>query len=218
MSLCPAPLFINDVGLDSGTLGGTGGTNEWLRAKGKGGKGMDDGATNRQVIEVSAWVTPEGMAARYRPTDADGAPPPRQRPLQRDPLVLLFAEGQLKRHHVQAGLEIARVFRAVTLGVSGHTTAGYGERLDRGADAELPEMLRIALVSRYAPWRRWAGEIAATPARSLADLTLLVCVDGLGPRQAADVLRMDHRTVKRRLQVSLHWYALHAGWLAPKDA
>jgi hypothetical protein len=142
----------------------------------------------------------------------------RFRPLQRDPLVALLSDGMLQRHQLSAGHEIARVYAAWTSGVGARVSAAYGERMDRGAEPDLPEALRIASVNRYRPWRVWAGAIGVNGRRSLADLTLLVCVDGLGPRQVAGALGMDQRTVIRRLQDSLHWYARNAGWLSERQA
>jgi hypothetical protein len=143
---------------------------------------------------------------------------PRFRPLQRDPLVMLVNDGVLHRHQLAAGQEIARVFMAWTAGVGARVSAAYGERTDRSPEPDLPEALRIASTNRYRPWREWAGSVAVNARKSLADLTLLVCVDGLGPQQVGDTLRMDRRTVVRRLQISLQWYARNAGWLTDREA
>lgn len=143
---------------------------------------------------------------------------PRFRPLQRDLLVVLLNDGALHRHQLAAGQEIARVFMAWTAGVGARVSAAYGERTDRSPEPDLPEALRIASSNRYRPWREWAGGVAVNARKSLADLTLLVCVDGMGQRQVADAIGMDQRTVVRRLQVSLHWYARNAGWLAEREA
>jgi hypothetical protein len=166
------------------------------------------------------FVTSEGMAAPFRPV-ADAVPPsPAPRQLRRNALVWLHADGILHRHQVLAGQEIERVFRLITAGVGASLTARYGRiTFDRAAPGDdLPPGLRSAYVDRYAPWRTWAGAVAVTPAKSLADLTILVCVDDRGPRQVAEAMRMDHRTVKRRLQDSLHWYARHAGWVEERNA
>lgn len=172
-----------------------------------------------QAIEVRTYHTPEAIAAQHRPASGGEVPAcERPRPLQRSALVHLMAEGVLPAWSVRAGQEIGRVYAAITASVAPRVSANYGERLDKSPDEDLPEALRIACVSRYTPWRQWSGQQAVTPARALSELTLLVCVDGLGPRQAADALRMDQRTVKRRLQASLHWYARHAGWLHAREA
>jgi hypothetical protein len=142
----------------------------------------------------------------------------RFRPLQRCPLVMLLNDGALHRHQLSAGQEIAKVYAAWTAGVGARVSAAYGERTDRSPEPDLPEALRIASTNRYRPWRVWAGAIGVTARKSLADLTLLVCVDGLGPRQVAGALGMDQRTVVRRLQDSLHWYARNAGWLSEREA
>lgn len=164
------------------------------------------------------YTTPESVAARYRP-DAVAQPEedaPRRRPLQRDPLVLLAADGCITRKQLEAGQEILRVFHAITAAVAPRVAA-YGERVAQGSGGDLPVHLRLAYCNRYVPWRAWAGAQAATPRHSLADLTLLVCVDALGPRQVADHLRMDQRTAKARLRASLHGYCRLAGWVAPED-
>jgi hypothetical protein len=166
------------------------------------------------------FVTTEGMAAPYRPVTDAPPPAPTRRPLRRNALVWLLSEGILHRHQVQAGQEIERIFAVITAGTGASLTARYGRiTFDRAASSDdLPPGLRTAYVDRYAPWRSWAGRIAVTPAKSLADLTILVCVDDRGPRQVAEAMRMDHRTVKRRLQDSLHWYARHAGWVEERNA
>jgi hypothetical protein len=165
------------------------------------------------------YVTPEAVAARFRPVEVDEAavdPQPRSqpRPLMRDVLVRLFADGVIHRRQLDAGQEIERVYRAITASVSPRVTAAYGERIARGGDGEdLPVSLRLAYSTRYVPWRTWAGGVAVTPARSLADLTMLVCVDGYTPRQLRPRLGLHEQTLKRRLQVSLHEYCRIAGWL-----
>lgn len=184
--------------------------------------GCEQGVRQIVLEDLPApYITPESVAARYRPAEAPDASPepeaPRRRPLQRDPLVLLENEGVITRKQLDAGREILRVFTAITAAVAPRIVAAYGERVAKGIGEDLPVHLRLAYANRYAPWRDWAGAQAATPRSSLADLTLLVCVDGLGPRQVADRLRMDHRSVKRRLQASLHEYCRLAGWLAPSE-
>jgi hypothetical protein len=176
--------------------------------------------TRQVVLEdlPAPYVTPEAIARRYRPAEAPEADAaPRARPLRRDPLILLEGEGVLTRKQREAGHEILRVFTAITASVAPRIVAAYGERLAAGAGGDLPVHLRLAYCNRYVPWRDWAGRLAATPRASVADLTLLVCVDGFGARQVGDRLRMDQRTVKRRLQESLHGYCRLAGWIAPDD-
>lgn len=176
-----------------------------------------DGVLTRVVGQVDVgmqprpFVTPERMAARYRP--AEDAEPSRPKPMQRDVLVRLFADGVLHHRQVAAGQEISRVYAVITAAVGARVIATYGERLPGGTGEDFPPSLRAAYVDRYKPWREWAGAIAATPARSLADLTLLICVDGLTPRQLRPVVGLHEQTIKRRLQVSLHQYCRIAGWL-----
>jgi hypothetical protein len=69
-------------------------------------------------------------------------------------------------------------------------------------------------VDRFTPWSDWARRQLVNPAAGLAlrDLTLLVCVESLGQRQAARLLAMDQRRLLRLLQDSLWWYVEHAGW------
>lgn len=165
------------------------------------------------------YVTPEAVAARFRPVEVEEAaaspqPRPHLRALRGDVLVRLFADGVIHRRQLDAGQEIERVYRAITASVSPRVTAAYGERMAKGSDGDdLPVSLKVAYSSRYVPWRTWAGAIAATPAKSLADLTMLVCVDGCTPHQVAMLIGVHHATVKRRLQISLHEYCKIAGWL-----
>lgn len=172
---------------------------------------MDDAGATRRIV-VGAYVTPERMAAPHRPVEA-AERAPRPKPMQRDVLVGLFADGVLHRRQVHAGQEIARVYALITAGVGARVTATYGERVPGGESEDLPPSVRAAYSDRYKPWREWAGAIAVTPARSLADLTLQVCVDGLTPRQLRPLVGLHDQTIKRRLQVSLHHYCRIAGWL-----
>jgi hypothetical protein len=167
------------------------------------------------------YITPESVAARYRPADApepsvDRAP--RMRTLSRSVLLRLLADGVITAKQARAGQEIAEVYRAITASVAPRVSAAYGERIGGERDAELPLTLRLALNNRYGPWRSWAGAVAVTPARSLADLTFLVCVDERGLDAAGRLLGVHHTTVKRRLQRSLHWYCANAGWLTEREA
>jgi hypothetical protein len=178
---------------------------------------------DRQIVlegQPRPFVTTDGMAARFRPAEAAPAQAAARRTLRRNALVWLHSEGILHRHQVLAGQEIERIFAVITAGAGASLTARYGRiTFDRAASGDdLPPGLRAAYADRYAPWRAWAGALAATPAKSVADLTILVCVDDLGPRQVAEAMRMDQRTVKRRLQDSLHWYARHAGWVEERNA
>lgn len=138
--------------------------------------------------------------------------------MQRCPLVLLGLGGVLPPWSVRAGQEVMTVYRLITSAPGGRVTAGYGERLDPGAVGDdLAPTLRAAYADRYAPWRAWAGAVAVTPARSLADLTLMVCVEELGLWQVRQRIGLHDTTVKRRLQDSLHWYACTAGWVPEKN-
>jgi len=178
---------------------------------------MTDAQARRAVAEAHARRMAREAGAIARACDDHLAASPeaaRCRPLQRDPLVMLGEDDVLTRRQVDAGQEIATVFQAITSAVAPRVSA-YGERLARGVADDLPVSLRLAYSNRYAPWRDWAGQQSATPRASLADLTLLVCVDGWGCRQVAQRLGMDQRTVKRRLQASLHGYCRLAGWVAP---
>lgn len=191
-------------------------------------EGGCEGGVRQIVLEdlPRPYVTPEAVASRFRPVATEEAPQPgpvdeeaaRPKPMMRDALVRLFAAGIIHRRQLDAGQEIERVYRAITASVSPRVTAAYGERLAKGSDSdELPVSLRVAYSTRYVPWRTWAGAMAVTPAKSLADLTMLICVDGAGLWQAGQAIGLHDTTVKRRLQISLHWYAVNAGWVVEKN-
>ncbi len=169
------------------------------------------------LVEGGAYHTPEAMAAPHRPSGVDEVSGP-PRPLQRNALLVLGVEGVLPNWSVRAGQEVARVYRLITSASAARVTAGYGERLDPGASSDdLAPSLRSAYADRYSPWRVWAGGVAVTPQRSLADLTLMVCVEELGMWQVGQRIGLHHTTVKRKLQGSLHWYARNADWLPEKN-
>ena len=180
---------------------------------------MTDAEARRAVSEAHAKRMAREAAAMARACAAHLASVPealRCRPLRRDPLVALAEAGALTRRHLEAGREIAAVYQAITAEVAPRVSR-FGERLPGAAGSDLPVRLRLAYTNRYAPWRDWAGAQAATRRASLADMTLMVCVDGYGPRQVADLLRMDQRTVKTRLRESLHGYCRIAGWVGPNE-
>jgi hypothetical protein len=140
----------------------------------------------------------------------------RGRALTREPLALLHQRGSLPTESLRAGQEIARVFVAIASTVTPRVTASYAGREAAGPRTdEWSVSLRTAYRDRYIPWRAWAG---MQPVRkrgsreTLGDLTLLVAGEGHGPDEAALAFRMHRQTVVRRLQESLWWYALHAGW------
>ncbi|MBR0677231.1 hypothetical protein GXW77_13700 [Roseomonas alkaliterrae] len=181
---------------------------------------------DRQIVleDLPApYCTPEAVAARYRPEPVEVAEDeaPRLRPLRRDPLILLEADGAITTKQREAGQEILRVFTAITAAAAPRGVCGYAERLSRSTSDDLPVSLRLAYTNRYGPWRDWAGREPASRRQrraSLADLTLLVCVDGLGQDQAGLRLGMCRRSVVARLAYSLHHYCLLAGWIAPEKS
>lgn len=137
------------------------------------------------------------------------------RVLTRDPLVLLARHGSLPGPSLRAGQEIARVFQAIAAGVTPRVTARYAEAMVQGTPQEdWPLALRVAWF-RYGAWRDWAGRqpVRVRGSReTLGDLTLLVAGEGHAPKVVAPLLGVSPQTVLRRLQHSLWWYAVNAGW------
>lgn len=181
------------------------------------------------LLPGEAYVTPHlDDAAQLRATAAelremalrvgaaDAVPPPRRRlVLYRDALHALQEKGWLPDVSVEAGREIAKLREAVTRCASGPAMCRYGAPTMAGGGDMLPPTLHEAYLTRYQPWADWARHqvIAPKAGHTLLDLTLLVCVDGLGQRQAADRLRMNQRRLLRLLQDSLWWYVENAGWV-----
>lgn len=184
-------------------------------------------AADALALELAWAAPPEALAKALGvvlPADAeerhrvlvDLARQAQGRPLTRDPLALLHRRGSLPNESFRAGQEIARVFMAISAGVTPRVVASYGERAPSGpAMEDWPVTLRTAYRDRYVPWRAWAG---SQPVRkrgsreTLGDLVLLVAGEGHCVEVVAVQLRMDKRTVLRRLQDALWCYAVRAGW------
>lgn len=174
-----------------------------------------DAARARQAAQA-ARQRDRAQGRHTRALDAAATAEARVRPLTRDPLVLMLQRGHLRDEQVRAGQEILRVYTAISAGITAKVTTSYWERVAGGPPQEdWPPALRRAYRERYAPWRDWAGAIGVAGASTLADLTMLVAVDGYGPVQVAGRLGLHHLTTRRLLQRSLWWYALHAGWARP---
>ena len=122
----------------------------------------------------------------------------------------MFERGQMGAMQVRAATEIARVFQAVGCELSARTSR-YGAV--SGGGNEWPVALGVAYRERYTPWREDQGRAALVSGRSPCQLVFLLVVDNLGPRQAADRLGMDQRTLKAGVCESLYRYAELAHWL-----
>lgn len=172
-----------------------------------------------QTVEVRAYHTPEAMAAPHRPLDDQVyAGQGKRRPLQRSPILQLYAGGSLPHWSVAAGQEIARIDERVYGDSASRVTADYGAVTGGGShDADLPLALRVPHAARYVPWRQWASGQKGGPLHSLYALTLLICVEECSVGHVSERARLHHGTVKRRLQASLHWYARNAGWVMEKN-
>ncbi|MFK4047647.1 hypothetical protein ACI2KH_22135 [Roseomonas mucosa] len=162
----------------------------------------------RTPHSVVAAITAEIDARRDKLFSAEG-----ERRLRRDIGFLLYDGGKIRIEQFRAIGEIAEVFAAITRSLQPKLSATYGERLPGGCEADLPPMLKAAMVERYAPWREWAGATKAGSRANLADLTLLVAVDNLGMEQVGNRLGMNRRSVLRDLQRSLWQYALIGDWV-----
>jgi len=146
----------------------------------------------------------------------------RRRLLRADRLDVLHERLQITPAELRAGHEIAAIHRwRAGLGLPG-VASQLGAMVDgAGPDAYGDAWLAWieAEHTRYAPWSAWAMafQVKAAPAAFLADLTLLVAVEGLGLRQVAGRLAMDQRRAHALLRRSLAWYAHHAGWIASPE-
>ncbi|HWX48140.1 MAG TPA: hypothetical protein VNZ61_08810 [Roseomonas sp.] len=149
-----------------------------------------------------------------RPSGTPADAQPRRRLIFRDSLQQLEVKGHIRPIQAQAGREISRVHAATVGGGPKLAQSRYGE-VDGGAPGEdIPASLLPACANRFQPWRSWAETRRASRRGSatLFDVTLRVCAENLGIRQAADALGMDERTVLGALQRSLWQYCLIAGW------
>lgn len=159
-----------------------------------------------------------GMARSSEALGARAGRRPRLR-LRIDVFEVLEERGLLPEPSIRAGREIGRIAEAVTRGRCALARPGYGEQSSDDQDG-IPASLRSAFRDRYEPWHGWARQQAVSrrSGYSMLDITLLVCVEGLGQRQAADRLRMNQRRLLRALQDSLWWYVERAGWVQVSPA
>lgn len=130
-----------------------------------------------------------------------------------DPLVRLLADGRIGRDEFRAGREIGTVSYLTTREARGRQTASYAERTDRGPSHD--PATYVDMEARFSAWHGWAKMLPATTrgdAASLADLTLLLCVDGATLWGLRQRYRADERTILCRVRASLGHYASLAGW------
>ena len=123
--------------------------------------------------------------------------------------VHLVNQGDITREQFEAGKEIAHCFEAIVSQVMSRTQSH--ERVDRSPDNDWPEALRIAMATRYAPWRdvmkEWHGR--GKPSLSIVIDAVVECrsVNEMKP-----LYRMGHETIKKLLIEALQEYCIIAGW------
>jgi DNA-binding CsgD family transcriptional regulator len=126
----------------------------------------------------------------------------------------MFDNGQMTGEQLQAANEIAAVFTSLTRTLFA-ATSKYGAALGATGN-DIPAGLRIAYVEHYIPWRDDQSRIVVGRQKDRCELVFMMAVDNYGPRQVADFLRMDQRTVKNHICESLYRYAEIAGWVEAK--
>jgi hypothetical protein len=161
-----------------------------------------------------AWVLDRAReeALLRRPPAEDGEHRPRN--TARDGLARLAEAGDITPQEHRAGREIGLVSYITTQPARGRQVAGYAERTDRGVNAG-PEAY-LDMERRYRAWHDWAKREPVRPRHpaSLADATLLVCVDGWGVTELQRRFGGRISTVLERLRLSLSAYCAKAGWPA----
>lgn len=153
----------------------------------------------------------EAALLRQPPADAVDRRP---RNTARDSLARLAEAGDITPQEHRAGREIGVVSYITTLPARGRQVAGYAERTDGGAGGGAEAFLDME--RRYRDWHDWAKCEPLRPrhAASVADATLLVCVDGWGVTEIARRFGGRVSTALDRLRLSLSVYCLRAGWSA----
>lgn len=167
-----------------------------------------------EVLREVLTLTSVELQEIRRQVACEGHDRPRRRLLYRDSLQQMEEKGLLGAEQVRAGREIAQIYEMLmSVGRSG--VGAYAEMVTLATGDLIPASFGVAVTTRYLPWKTWAQERYTNPghAKTIFDLTVLVCVDGYGKRQAADHLHMDHRRLMRLLQESLWRYCVIAGWV-----
>jgi hypothetical protein len=184
-------------------------------------------APSRQIVlddQPEPFVTTEAQVAQWVGTTAAGDADARlsafeawdrRRGKTRDTLAALRERRCITAHELRAGHEIAMVVEWQSGAHAPIVRSQFRERLAEdaysGGGGLWLSLLEVEH-TRYAPWREWADAYPVKAGKTLRDLTLLLAADGLGIRQAADAMHMDHRRAKALLRRSLHRYATIAGW------
>lgn len=203
----------------------------WITGDGMAARVISDAngrAMAEQARAIAAGCQPSPffrMAADYDPDAAERAAAfqatriAKQREFRADKLAGLHEAGRIGQGAYRAALEIRWLVEYLDGGRKPLARSQLREYLPSGGDVggELMDV-EEAERERYAPWRLWARGL---PARglprpsdeTLEDLTRMVVVLGRGVRQVADALRIDQRSAEKRLNLSLEWYAAHAGWM-----
>ena len=133
----------------------------------------------------------------------------------------LYAEGRLRPEHVDAALEIRRVWEAFGRGLfpasqigdrvpQPHIKAMFMDPIDRLTPAE-----EIAWRMRYRPWAREMALLIVTGTVRVSRLQLMldVVVDNNGIRDGEGWYRMRHGMAFEHVRAALHRYCRMAGWI-----
>lgn len=133
----------------------------------------------------------------------------------------LYSEGRLRPEHVDAALEIRRVWEAFGRGLfpgshisdripQPHVKAMFMDPIDRLTPAE-----EIAWRRRYRPWAREMALLIVTGTVRVSRLQLMldVVVDNNSIRQVEGWYRMRHGMAFDHIRAALHRYCRMAGWI-----
>lgn len=141
--------------------------------------------------------------------------------VRRDVINRLYSEGRIRPEHVDAALEIRRVWEAFGRGLfpgsqisdrvpQPHIKAMFRDPIDRLTPAE-----DIAWRQRYRPWAREMALLIVTGTVRVSRLQLMldVVVDNNSIREVEGWYRMRHGMAFDHIRASLHRYCRMAGWV-----
>jgi hypothetical protein len=156
--------------------------------------------------DPESWGPPQKV---YR-FDETGRLRPTMRGPQQGYFAYLIDHGELTSEQVQAGQEIERCYRALVSDAMCRTQRF--ERVDRSYNSDWAESLRIAIATRYGPWRDrmtiWHVK-ERRPGHALV-------IDAVVECRSLNEMALDHgkrkATIKALLIEALQEYCRMAGW------